>query len=185
MLVPLFFLGSVVAFPLLRRQMIHRHRMELLREQAARDPVDRAALSGPLPEPAAELALRLPEPHRLYALALLCRLQDALAGEHAAPLDVRNRFLVTQARHDYLPATLRAYLDLTPAARARIAARGQSAEALLREQLEQISAGVSDALRLDHTAADRLLTQGHFLQDRFFQERFEQQSAVSGQTPGG
>jgi hypothetical protein len=166
-LVPLFFFGSVVAFPLLRRQMIHRHRLELLREQAARGPADHAVPPGPVPESAAELALRLPEPHRLYALALLCRLHDTLDGEHAVPLDVRSRFLVTQAHHDYLPATLRAYLGLTPAARARLAAQGQSAEALLRGQLEQISAGVGEALRLDHAAADRLLIQGHFLQERF------------------
>ena len=177
-LVPLFFFGSVVGFPLLRRQMIHRHRLELLREQAARGPADHEGPQGPLPEPAAELALRLPEPHRLYALALLCRLQDTLAGEHAA-LDARSLFLVTQARHDYLPATLHAYLDLTPAARARLDARGQPAETLLREQLELISAGVGEALRLDHAAADRLLTQGHFLQ-----ERFEHRDPVSVRAQG-
>lgn len=161
-LVPLFFFGSIFAFPLLRRQMIHRHRLEVLRQPDLRQPEGSApAAQG---DSAADLALRLPEPHRLYALALLCRLQDALDG---GPLDAHTTYLIRQAHAEYLPATLRAYLNLTAAARARLNERGQSAEALLREQLELINAGVAGALGQHHASADRLLTQGHFLGERF------------------
>nr|WP_244976997.1 hypothetical protein [Deinococcus humi] len=143
----------------MRRQMIHRHRLELLQQAPA------APAAPPTPtDSAAELALGLPEPHRLYALALLCRLQDAL---DSGSLDAHSTFVLRQARTEYLPATLRAYQNLTPAAHARLNARGQSAEDLLREQLEQISGGVAEALGQNHSSADRLLTQGNFLAERF------------------
>ncbi|QFP76162.1 hypothetical protein [Deinococcus sp. AJ005] len=160
-LVPLFFFGSLFAFPLLRRQMIHRHRLELLRLDVLETTTPDT--SPPAPDSAAELALRLPEPHRLYALALLCRLQDTPAEE----LDPHSAYLIRQARNEYLPATLRAYLNLTPTARTRLNERGQDAEELLREQLKLISDGVAGALAQHHAPADRMLTQGHFLGERF------------------
>ena len=72
------------------------------------------------------------------ALALLCRIEDASPQE----LDAHSRHVLAQARQRELPATLRAYLALTPAARQRLAQQGQGAEELLREQLELISQGV-------------------------------------------
>ena len=167
-LIPLFFFGSLFAFPLLRRQMIHRHRLELLRGPQAAAPglsgaptANAAATTSPS---AADLALRLPEPHRLYTLALLCRLQDALGGP---PLPAHSAYVVRQALAEYLPATLGAYLGLGLADHARLDARGTDAETLLREQLELINAGVAEALGHSYAPADRLLTQGHFLGERF------------------
>ncbi|GAA0520914.1 hypothetical protein [Deinococcus depolymerans] len=157
-LVPLFFFGAVFGFPLARRAMIHRHRLELLRAQ----PLPPAGQAGGPPEDAPALALRLPEPHRLYALALLCRLQDASTAQ-----DPQLRALLGQIRREYLPDTLRAYLSLTSAAREQLRAGGRDPEGLLREQLEHLNRGVDDALRQDHAAADRLLTQSHYLRDRF------------------
>lgn len=93
-LVPVFFFGSLFAFPLLRRQMIHRHRLELLHlEVSAHGQTPASGTSPASPDSAAELALRLPEPHRLYALALLCRLQ----GASAEALDAQSAFVVRQA----------------------------------------------------------------------------------------
>ncbi|MDV6375781.1 hypothetical protein [Deinococcus arenicola] len=143
-LIPVFFLGSLFAFLLLRRQMIHRHRLELLRQQEATSPAPVTLLAHT--DCAADLALQLPEPHRLYALALLCRLQDAQTETLNA---------------------LSAYLNLTPAARTRLSAQGQDAVKLLREQLTLINGGVTEALGQNHTPADRMLTQGHFLGERF------------------
>ncbi|SEI99471.1 hypothetical protein SAMN04488058_10344 [Deinococcus reticulitermitis] len=159
-LVPLGFFAMVFGFPLLRRQMIHRHQLERLGAEQANAP---APAPPPGPDEAASLALKLPEPHRLYALALLCRIEDARPEE----LDAHSRHVLTQARHHELPATLRAYLGLTPASRQRLAERGQDAEALLREQLELISRGVAGALGRDAAAADGLLTQGHYLREKF------------------
>lgn len=161
-LVPLFFFASVFGFPLIRREMIHRHQMERLRGEARSE-----SSADPVPEPANDdapaLALRLPEPQRLYALALLCRLQDAPYDR----LDAPAQFVIRQARLEYLPASLRAYLSLTPGARQALTERGQPPETLLQEQLEQISRGVEDVLAADQGATRRLLTQGHFLRERF------------------
>ena len=161
---PLGFFAIVFGFPLIRREMNHRHRMERLREERALQAAPPASeQAAPGVDDAPALALRLPEPHRLYALALLCRLEDAPLTR----LDTRARYLVTQARRQDLPATLRGYLNLTPAARQHLAAQGQVPEALLREQLELISRGVEEAVRQDAAAADQLLTQGHYLRQKF------------------
>ncbi|MFN4250577.1 hypothetical protein [Deinococcus sp.] len=159
-LVPLFFFASVFGFPLARRAMIHRHNLELLRARSG--PAEGAAAPGTPPDDAPALALRLPEPHRLYALALLCRLQDT-----PATLEPHTRATLGQIRREYLPDTLRSYLNLTPAAREQLRAGGRDPEGLLREQLEHLSRGVDGALRQDHGSASRLLTQGHYLRDRF------------------
>ncbi|WP_293910152.1 hypothetical protein [Deinococcus sp.] len=114
------------------------------------------------PNAAPVLALKLPEPLRSKALALLVQIQDA-----PGTLDARSAYLVRQTAGDYLPQTLKAYLDLTPGARSRLSAQGMDPDTLAAEQLDLMAAGVSEALRLDHAAADRLLTQGRFLRERF------------------
>lgn len=165
-LVPLMFFAGLFGFPLARRALMHRHAMERLRvEQAARpgSALPEAVAPALAEDPAPALALRLPEPHRLYALALLCRLEDA----PLRTLDPQSAYLVRQARAEYLPGTLRAYLNLTPGARAELRAGGHDPEALLRRQLELVAQGVEDALRRDPASAARLLTQGHFLGEVF------------------
>lgn len=132
----------------------------------------RALQPGPaaLPVPAAgdfpeTVALTLPEPARRQTWELLCLLQDGLA--HLDADDTRTRFLLTQTRTSYLPDTLRAYLHLTEGARRHLKAQGQDPETLLSEQLGLMRDGAEQALRRDHAAADRLLTQGRFLRERF------------------
>lgn len=161
-LVPLGFFTLVFGFPLVRRELIHRHTMERLKLQHGQ-PQLTAPMPFPQNEDAAALALRLPEPHRLYALALLCRLHDA----QNTSLDARVTFLVHQARQEYLPATLRSYLNLTPASAEHLRQQGHTPETLLQEQLELISQGVSAALRNDQTAAHQALSQGNFLKEVF------------------
>lgn len=121
-----------------------------------------AAPPDPVPE---SLVLALPEPARRQAWELLCSVHDGL-GE-ASTADTRTRYLLAQTRESYLPDTLRAYLRLTEGARRQLIAQGQSPEALLDEQLALMADGVREALRRDHAAADRLLTQGRFLRERF------------------
>lgn len=111
------------------------------------------------------LVLRLPEPARTRAWTLLCTLADAAQANVEA--DARTRFLLTQTRERYLPDTVEAYLGLSSGARRALLAQGQPAEQLLEEQLDLMTDGVREALRHEHAAADRLLTQGRFLRERF------------------
>ncbi|MBZ9749257.1 hypothetical protein K7W42_00110 [Deinococcus sp. HMF7604] len=132
-------------------------------------PPERRSDALPAPPPAVlpgpeTLALRLPEPARARAWALLCGVRDALATGETDP---RSRYLLTQTQERYLPDTLHAYLALTPEAQATLRQQGQPAEVLLAEQLTLLEDGVREALRRDHAAADRLLTQGRFLRERF------------------
>ena len=123
--------------------------------------------TGPRPTeaPTETLLLALPEPARRRAWELLCLVHDGLEGGSGA--DTRTRFLLAQTQQSYLPDTVRAYLHLTDGARRQLTAQGQSPEQLLDEQLALMESGVHEALRRDHAAADRLLTQGRFLRERF------------------
>ncbi|GGO21487.1 hypothetical protein [Deinococcus humi] len=111
------------------------------------------------------LALRLPEPARTQAWTLLCMVIDA--RKDGVDSDNRTAYLLTQTREAYLPDTLRAYLNLTDGARRTLESQGQPPETLLTEQLGLLEDGVREALRHDHATADRLLSQGRFLRERF------------------
>jgi len=161
--------GSIFGGVALMTYISGRQKVELLREKVrlaeAQRPAALPAPSAPAPadpHAAPVLALRLPEPQRTQTLRLLCQLADA-----PADLDPRSAYLVRQTQAEYLPATLRAYLDLSDGARQQLAAQGMDPGTLLTEQLGLIEQGLEDALRLDHAAADRVLTQGRFLRERF------------------
>ncbi|CAM3641264.1 hypothetical protein [Deinococcus frigens] len=128
-----------------------------------------AAAQNALPRPQADapesLALRLPEPARTQAWKLLCMVTDA--RKDGVDGDTRTAYLLSQTREAYLPDTLRAYLNLTDGARRTLESQGQPPETLLSEQLGLLEDGVREALRHDHATADRLLSQGHFLRERF------------------
>lgn len=108
------------------------------------------------------LAIKLPEPYRQQALAIISQIQDA-----PPELDARSSYLLKETLTQFLPDTLRGYLGLSQSARARLQAQGQDAETLMGEQLTLMQQGIDEALRLDHAAADRLLVQGRFLRERF------------------
>ncbi|CAM4392368.1 hypothetical protein [Deinococcus marmoris] len=136
--------------------------------QEAAQPLPAAAQAA-LPRPQADapesLALRLPEPARTQAWTLLCMVTDA--HRNGVNGDTRTAYLLAQTRQSYLPDTLRAYLSLTDGARRTLESQGQDPETLLTEQLGLLEDGVREALRHDHATADRLLSQGRFLRERF------------------
>ncbi|GGK32764.1 hypothetical protein GCM10008955_28390 [Deinococcus malanensis] len=138
------------------------------RRAAALPPPDAEALSAPTPtrHGVETLILNLPEPARSRAWTLLCVISDAQRLEGSSA-DARTGYLLAQTRVAYLPDTLQAYQALTDGARAALSAQGQPPERLLEEQLSLMEDGVREALRHDHAAADRLLTQGRFLRERF------------------
>lgn len=146
------------------------------RRRSAPAPLPASPPAARLPSPASpsadvpeSLILRLPEPERTRAWALLCLLTDSLRDRAAHSPEAL--YLLTQTLESYLPDSLRAYLDLTPGARQTLSSQGQRAEDVLREHLDLMEGGVREALRQDTRAADRLLTQTHFLQQRFGQRR--------------
>jgi hypothetical protein len=143
-----------------------RKAMTFTREEATPLPAAaRPALPRPQVDAPESLALRLPEPARTQAWALLCTVTDA----HRTGVgdDTRTAYLIAQTREAYLPDTLRAYLNLTDGARRTLESQGQPPEILLTEQLGLLEDGVREALRHDHATADRLLSQGRFLRERF------------------
>ncbi|MDV6375204.1 hypothetical protein [Deinococcus arenicola] len=126
---------------------------------------DAAHTPPPQPDAPESLALRLPEPARTQAWNLLCLVIDARGD--GVDGDTRTAYLLAQTRQSYLPDTLRAYLNLTDGARRTLQGQGQPPETLLAEQLGLLEDGVREALRHDHATADRLLSQGRFLRERF------------------
>ncbi len=120
---------------------------------------------GELAAPATEsLILRLPTTQRNQAWNVLSLVIDAQSD---GPSDSRSQYLLAQTRETYLPDTLNAYLNLTAGAKQALMTQGQPAELLLTEQLTLMEDGVKETLKHDHAAADRLLTQGRFLRERF------------------
>lgn len=164
----LIIFGSVFGLPVVLKILNDKHKMDKLKLEIE------AKKAGQLTETistqpqiesnnAAAMALKLSEPQRMYALALLCRLEDAEQGE----LDAKAKFTLAETQTQYLPETLQSYLALTPQAKARLAQQGTPAEDLLQQQLHDIQAGVDAAIQQDHKSAQRLLTQGSFLREKF------------------
>jgi hypothetical protein len=69
---------------------------------------------------------------------------------------------------DYLPTTLRAYLNLDPSVTEQPGPSGRSPRAALREQLESLSAAAQEMLDATRSQdVDALFTQGNFLKTKF------------------
>lgn len=69
---------------------------------------------------------------------------------------------------DYLPTTLRAYLNLDPALTERASGSGRTPRVALREQLDSLSSAADDLLEASQRHdVDSLLTQGNFLRVKF------------------
>jgi hypothetical protein len=69
---------------------------------------------------------------------------------------------------DYLPTTLRAYLNLDPDLTGRVGASGRTPRAALRDQLDALAGAADDLLQAaqEHDV-DALFTQGSFLRTKF------------------
>lgn len=69
---------------------------------------------------------------------------------------------------DYLPTTLRSYLNLDPRLTDQVGPSGRTPRAALREQLDALAGAADDLLRAarEHDV-DALFTQGNFLRTKF------------------
>ncbi len=69
---------------------------------------------------------------------------------------------------DYLPTTLRAYLNLDPALTERPGPSGRTPRAALRDQLDALAGAADDLLNAAQSHdVDALFTQGNFLRTKF------------------
>lgn len=165
----LIIFGTGFGLPVVLKILSDKHKMDKLKLEleakkiAQLQPTEATPAQPQIGNNAAAMTLKLPEPQRMYALALLCRLEDAEQGE----LDAKAKFTLAETQTQYLPETLQSYLALTPQAKARLAQQGTPAEDLLQQQLHDIQAGVDATIQQDHKSAQRLLTQGSFLREKF------------------
>jgi hypothetical protein len=69
---------------------------------------------------------------------------------------------------DYLPTTLRTYLNLDPHLTDKAGPSGRTPRAALREQLDSLSSAAGDLLQATRAHdVDAIFTQGNFLQTKF------------------
>ena len=88
------------------------------------------------------------------------------SGDH--DLDVYAVVQINGIVGDYLPTTLRTYLNLDAELAERVGPSGRTPRAALREQLESLRSAAADMLRAaqEHDV-DALFTQGSFLRTKF------------------
>jgi hypothetical protein len=88
------------------------------------------------------------------------------SDEHA--LDVYAIVSINGIVGDYLPTTLRTYLNLDPAVAERPGPSGRTPRAALREQVESLAQAADELLKATQAHdADRLFSQGNFLRTKF------------------
>jgi hypothetical protein len=111
---------------------------------------------------------RLPVEAVVIARQVTDSIREVIETGDDRPLDVYAVVQVNSIVGDYLPTTLRTYLNLEPALTERAGPRGRTPRAALREQLESLR-GAAEELLEAATAhdVDALFTQGNFLKTKF------------------
>ncbi len=83
-------------------------------------------------------------------------------------LDVYTIVSINGIVNDYLPTTLRTYLNLDPSLTEREGPSGRTPRAALREQLDALSSAADDVLQAAQAHdVDAIFTQGNFLRTKF------------------
>lgn len=180
--VPLVLIGLGL---LLLRGGSRRHAPARVRVAAARPAVGAASSTAPvsLPMPSAPLAganlaasglegrlRRLPSPTREEALALYEEARRAVAAlDEGTP--AHDAYTIRATLTDYLPESVNAFLDIPESRRMSPLPGGQTPLALLQSQLRLMREGLERAVGGHNLArAERLLSHGRFLEERFGKE---------------
>jgi len=111
---------------------------------------------------------KLPVEAVVFARQTTDTIREAIETSTDHALDVYAVVQINGIVDDYLPTTLRAYLNLDPSMTERAGPSGRTPRAALREQLESLSGAAQELL--DATRAhdvDALFTQGNFLKTKF------------------
>jgi hypothetical protein len=95
-------------------------------------------------------------------------LREVIETSDDHDLDVYAVVQINGIAGDYLPTTLRTYINLDPELTERVGPSGRTPRAALREQLEALRSAADDLLRAaqEHDV-DALYTQGSFLRTKF------------------
>ncbi len=94
--------------------------------------------------------------------------REVIETSHDRDLDVYAVVQINGIVGDYLPTTLRAYLNLDPALTERVGPSGRTPRAALGEQIEALRSAAEELLNATQAHdVDALFTQGNFLQTKF------------------
>jgi len=111
---------------------------------------------------------QLPVEAVVLARQVTDRIREVIETAGDRPLDVYAVVQINGIVEDYLPTTLRAYLNLDPSVTEQVGRSGRTPRAALREQLESLDAAAGElyaAARANDV--DALSTQGNFLRTKF------------------
>jgi hypothetical protein len=111
---------------------------------------------------------RLPVEAVVFARQTTDTIREVIETSTDHALDVYAVVQINGMVDDYLPTTLRAYLNLDPSVTEQPGPSGRSPRAALREQLESLSAAAQEMLDATRSQdVDALFTQGNFLKTKF------------------
>lgn len=96
------------------------------------------------------------------------RIREVIETSADRALDVYAVVQINGIVDDYLPTTLRAYLNLDPSVTEQVGRSGRTPRAALREQLESLNAAADELFAAARAHdVDALFTQGNFLRTKF------------------
>jgi hypothetical protein len=95
-------------------------------------------------------------------------IRDVIETSSDRELDVYAVVSINGIVDDYLPTTLRTYLNLDPALTEQVGRSGRTPRAALREQLDSLAAAAEELLQATQAHdVDALFSQGNFLRTKF------------------
>ena len=111
---------------------------------------------------------KLPVEAVVVARGITDTIREVIDTSDDRELDIYAVVSINGIVQDYLPTTLRTYLNLDPALTERPGPRGRTPRAALREQLDSLAAAADDLLHATRAHdVDALFSQGNFLSTKF------------------
>ena len=111
---------------------------------------------------------RLPVEATVMSRQITDTLREVIETSDDHDLDVYAVVQINGIVGDYLPTTLRTYVNLDPGITDRVGPSGRTPRAALHEQLEALRSAADDLLQATHAHdVDALFTQGSFLRTKF------------------
>ena len=111
---------------------------------------------------------KLPVEAVVYARGITDTIRGVIDTASDRDLDIYAVVSINGIVDDYLPTTLRAYLNLEPSLTDRPGPSGKTPRAALREQLDSLSSAADDLLQAAQSHdVDAMFTQGNFLKTKF------------------